>query len=60
MPGKFIKIVLPLSTAAAFIGTIKSQAKPSIAYTESTDMNQWIKINNGLGVNDVGRSCGGV
>lgn len=63
MPGKFISYILLPVTTVAVIGTaVRTQAKPSKAHTQyiKSDINQWIKHNDGLGVNDVGRSCGGV
>lgn len=69
MAGKFVNYVVFPVTAAAILGTIiRSHAKPSIAHSHimkqegSTRQGymKWRKINDGLGVNDVGRSCGGV
>ncbi|KAI8090728.1 hypothetical protein BDF21DRAFT_196556 [Thamnidium elegans] len=69
MPGRFVNYVVFPVTTAALLGTIiRSHAKPSIAHTQimkaegSTRQGYktWKKINDGLGVNDVGRSCGGV
>jgi hypothetical protein len=69
MPGKFINYVVFPVTTVALLGTIiRSQARPSKAHSElmRTDgpngqaYRQWKKENDGLGVNDVGRSCGGV
>ncbi|KAI8364391.1 hypothetical protein BD560DRAFT_333342, partial [Blakeslea trispora] len=63
---KFVNYFLFPVTTVALIGTIvRSQAKPSKAYTQfmkpdGQARNQWRTINDGLGVNDVGRSCGGV
>lgn len=67
MTRKFINYVVFPVTTVALLGTIiRSQAKPSKAYSQfkRTDgpngQAKWRKENGGLGVNDVGRSCGGV
>jgi hypothetical protein len=69
MPGKFVKVVVfPFTTVALLGSIIRSQARPSIAHTQimrsdgpnTQGYNQWKQMNDGLGVNDVGRSCGGV
>lgn len=69
MAGKFVKIVVFPFTTVAVLGTIiRSQVKPSFAHSQimrsegpsKQGYNQWRKMNDGLGVNDVGRSCGGV
>lgn len=69
MPGKFVNYVLfPVTTVALVSTIIRSQAKPSVAHTHimrsegssRQGYKQWRKMNDGLGVNDVGRSCGGV
>ncbi|RCH89717.1 hypothetical protein CU098_010694 [Rhizopus stolonifer] len=66
MSSKFVNYFLfPVATAALLGTIIRSQAKPSKAYTQlmkpdGQARQQWEKINHGLGVNDVGRSCGGV
>ncbi|GAA5810694.1 hypothetical protein MFLAVUS_004120 [Mucor flavus] len=66
---KFVNyVVFPVTTAALLGSIIRSHAKPSVAHTQimkaegSTRQGYktWKKINDGLGVNDVGRSCGGV
>ncbi|KAG2232625.1 hypothetical protein INT48_001314 [Thamnidium elegans] len=50
MPGRFVNyVVFPVTTAALL-------AEGSTRQGYKT----WKKINDGLGVNDVGRSCGGV
>jgi hypothetical protein len=69
MRSKFVNYVLFPVTTVALVGTvIRSQAQPSKAYSHimktdgatSHSYKQWRKLNDGLGVNDVGRSCGGV
>ncbi len=69
MSRKFINYVVFPVTTVALLGTIiRSQARPSKAHSQFIKMDgpsgqanrQWRKENGGLGVNDVGRSCGGV
>ncbi|KAI7898580.1 uncharacterized protein BX663DRAFT_524662 [Cokeromyces recurvatus] len=70
MTSKFVNYVLFPATTIGLIGTVmvRSKASPSKAHTQfmkSNDVNtqnhqQWKQLNDGLGVNDVGRSCGGV
>ncbi|KAI9472478.1 MAG: hypothetical protein EXX96DRAFT_584273 [Benjaminiella poitrasii] len=70
MPSKFVNYVLFPVTTLSLIGTIvvRTKATPSKAHTQfmksdgiSTQHHQqWRQLNDGLGVNDVGRSCGGV
>lgn len=69
MAGKFVNyVVFPVTTIALLSTVIRAQAKPSKAYTKimkqegpnSQGYKKWQKMNDGLGVNDVGRSCGGV
>ncbi|KAL0143952.1 hypothetical protein V8B55DRAFT_1482139 [Mucor lusitanicus] len=66
MSNKFVNYVLFPVTTVALLGTIvRNQARPSKAHTQfikdnSQSLHQWKKANDGLGVNDVGRSCGGV
>ncbi|KAI7889971.1 uncharacterized protein EV154DRAFT_512982 [Mucor mucedo] len=69
MAGKFVNyVVFPVTTLALVSTIIRSQAKPSKAHSNimkqegssGQGYKKWQKMNDGLGVNDVGRSCGGV
>ncbi|KAI7868334.1 hypothetical protein BDF14DRAFT_1724963 [Spinellus fusiger] len=59
--------LLPTTVAAVYATYIRAKAQPSQAYSQimaqgstASAQEQWRKVNNGLGVVDVGRSCGGV
>ncbi|KAI8989325.1 hypothetical protein BDB01DRAFT_718736, partial [Pilobolus umbonatus] len=65
----FINYVLfPVATLAVLGTIVRSKAQPSIAHSDimksrgvnREKLNLWKEINGGYGVNDVGRSCGGV
>lgn len=66
MAGKFVHYFVVPVTALAVVGTaIRSQAKPAKAHSHFVKSDyqtrqNWRKINDGLSVQDVGRSGGGV
>ncbi|KAG1463053.1 hypothetical protein G6F46_003858 [Rhizopus delemar] len=66
MPGKFFNYFVFPVTTIALVGTIiRSQARPAKAHSHFMKSDQqtrqsWKKTNDGLSVQDVGRSGGGV
>ncbi|KAG1449697.1 hypothetical protein G6F56_008567 [Rhizopus delemar] len=66
MPGKFFNyVVFPVSTIALVGIIMRSQSKPAEAHSHFMKSDQqtrqgWKKANDGLSVQDVGRSGGGV
>ncbi|KAI9021694.1 hypothetical protein CLU79DRAFT_752825 [Phycomyces nitens] len=60
-------VLAPIAAAAAYATYIRTTAQPSLAHStimsqgsSPSAQEQWRKVNNGLGLVDVGRSCGGV
>ncbi|KAI7898186.1 uncharacterized protein BX663DRAFT_443590 [Cokeromyces recurvatus] len=61
-------ILVPVTSLAVYATYVRSNAKPTQAHIEymkntgvsQTDYIKWIKLNNGLGLIDVGRSGGGL
>ncbi|CAO3677426.1 unnamed protein product [Rhizopus stolonifer] len=66
MAGKFVHYFVVPVAALAVVGTaIRSQARPAKAHShfiksDHQTRQSWRKINDGLSVQDVGRSGGGV
>lgn len=61
-------VLVPVTTAAGYVTYVRSTAQPTPAHSHIMTLNgadargreQWRKMNNGIGLVDVGRSCGGV
>ncbi|KAI9473670.1 MAG: hypothetical protein EXX96DRAFT_578881 [Benjaminiella poitrasii] len=61
-------VLVPVTSLAGYAAYIRSNAKPPqahVEYMKTTGVNQadhigWRKLNNGLGLTDVGRSGGGL
>ncbi|KAI8390224.1 hypothetical protein BD560DRAFT_380317 [Blakeslea trispora] len=61
-------VLVPVTSLAGYATYVRSTAQPTQAhgqYMKTTGANradhmQWRKLNNGLGLVDVGRSCGGL
>ncbi|KAI9316777.1 hypothetical protein BX666DRAFT_1946760 [Dichotomocladium elegans] len=60
-------VLVPVTTAAGYVTYVRATAKPTQAYSNimtskagADHTHQWRKLNNGLGLVDVGRSCGGL
>ncbi|KAI8991182.1 hypothetical protein BDF20DRAFT_811881 [Mycotypha africana] len=69
-PGKFVNYVLfPVTTVFLLGAIVRHPAKSTRAHIQTIKadgsdkdqvLNEWKRVNDGLGVNDVRRSCGGV
>ncbi|KAL0075777.1 hypothetical protein J3Q64DRAFT_1774013 [Phycomyces blakesleeanus] len=60
-------VLVPVAAAAAYATYVRNTVQPSLAYSSimsqgsnPSAQEQWRKVNKGLGLVDVGRSCGGV
>ncbi|KAG0190053.1 hypothetical protein DFQ28_002527 [Apophysomyces sp. BC1034] len=59
-------LLVPVTTVAAYAAYVRSTSQPAQAHSNIMTLNgsdrsgheKWRKINNGLGLVDVGRSCG--
>jgi hypothetical protein len=56
-------VLVPFTSFAGYATYVRSNAKPTQAHAEymkDKDDMKWRKVNNGLGLVDVGRSGGGL
>ncbi|CDS11549.1 hypothetical protein LRAMOSA03812 [Lichtheimia ramosa] len=61
-------LVVPVTTAAGYATYVRTTAQPTPAYShimtqrgaDSEGRKEWHKVNNGIGLVDVGRSGGGL
>ncbi|KAI9245305.1 hypothetical protein BY458DRAFT_528988 [Sporodiniella umbellata] len=62
-------VLVPVTSFAGYATYVRSNAKPSEAHVQymknhktydESNHKAWRKVNNGLGLNDVGRSGGGI
>lgn len=61
-------VLVPVTSFAGYATYVRSTAEPTQAYGQymkneganRSQQMQWRKLNNGLSLNDVGRSCGGL
>ncbi|KAG1441185.1 hypothetical protein G6F56_011598 [Rhizopus delemar] len=61
-------VLVPVTSFAGYVTYVRSTSKPAEAHikymknrpTNITLRNKWRKVNNGLGLVDVGRSGGGI
>ncbi|KAI8078862.1 uncharacterized protein BX664DRAFT_342903 [Halteromyces radiatus] len=69
MPRPLALAVTPVvAGVAGYAAYVRSTAQPALAHShimtvhgaDVSGKQQWKKINNGLGLVDVGRSCGGL
>ena len=61
-------VLVPVTTAAGYATYVRTTAQPTQAHShimtargsDTQGQKEWRKMNNGLGLVDVGRSCGGL
>ncbi|KAI9499668.1 hypothetical protein BDB00DRAFT_967263 [Zychaea mexicana] len=61
-------VLVPVTTAAGYATYVRSTTQPTQAHSQIMTLNgsdsqghkQWRKLNNGIGLVDVGRSGGGL